>query len=60
MHFFLSLVALKEERKCSARCRHLRREKTPELVAPENPAKIQWLTLQLHSKYFLIKYQLIE
>jgi hypothetical protein len=47
---FLSSLALHEERKCSARCRHIRKEPAPELVAPENPAKIQWLTLQLHSK----------
>ena len=46
-----SYLALREERKCSGRCRHLRKESTPELIAPENPAKIQWLTLQLHSKY---------
>lgn len=43
-------LALHEERKCSARCRHLKKKPPPELYAPENPAKIQWLTLQLNSK----------
>ncbi len=52
-HF--STLALREERKCSGRCRHLRKERTPERYAPENPAKIQWLTLQLHSKNLLTK-----
>jgi hypothetical protein len=47
-------LALHEERKCSGRCRHLRnKDPTPDLAAPENPAKIQWLTLQLHSKSLL-------
>ena len=41
-------LALREERKCSARCRHIRKEKTPDLIAPENPEKIQWLTIQLN------------
>ncbi len=45
-------LALREERKCSGRCRHLRKEASPERVAPENLTKIQWLTLQLHSNYF--------
>ncbi|CAF2800225.1 unnamed protein product [Rotaria sp. Silwood2] len=44
----VGLPPLHDERKCSGRCRHLRKEPTPERFAPENPAKIQWLTLQLH------------
>ncbi|CAF1256740.1 unnamed protein product [Rotaria magnacalcarata] len=42
------LPPLHDERKCSARCRHLRKEPSPERLAPENPAKIQWLTVQLN------------
>ncbi len=33
----------------------MKKEPIPERVAPENQAKIQWLTLQLHSKYSLNK-----
>ena len=51
MKIILVHLALHEERKCSGRCRHLRKQPPPERFAPENPVKIQWLTLQLHSKY---------
>ena len=52
MKQFSCRLALHEERKCSGRCRHLRKQPTPERFAPENPAKIQWLTLELHSNSF--------
>ncbi|CAF0917110.1 unnamed protein product [Rotaria sordida] len=38
---------LRNERKCSGLCRHLRKDPSPLRFASENPAKIQWLTLQL-------------
>lgn len=47
--FPFDMKALREERKCSARCRHLPKEPTTDQVAPENPAKIQWLNAQLAS-----------
>ncbi|CAF0850252.1 unnamed protein product [Adineta steineri] len=36
-----------EENKCSELCRHLRRKPPEPLLIPDNPAKIQWLTVQL-------------
>jgi hypothetical protein len=50
MLFLFDHLAVREERKCSALCRHMPREPTAELSAPEDPEKIQWLHCQLQSK----------
>jgi len=50
-----SYSAVHDENKCSELCRHLRKKPAPDLVIPENPVKIQWLTFQLHSTYEIDK-----
>jgi len=50
-----SYSGVHDENKCSELCRHLRKQPPPDLVVPDNPVKIQWLTFQLHSAYTIDK-----